>query len=230
MSENYPMANTQVDPFYMKALESFKEAVDVKSLKEKEDDDVDFLSSTDMKIALCDFLKTNKDYLNKLKGLEDFLSEVLLQLITKRKQVEANPNEKPEESDFFEMFYDILYKGLSEEKLTFLNAYLESKSLVENYSIVDNNEDPFKQLFGVNYDPKVLSGMSQQQKDELASKAAKMDQKQREDLYKELGALWKRFSNSELPRVTAISALGNFNPVAGFLANLLTGGYVRINK
>lgn len=224
------MANTQVDPFYMKALESFKEAVDVKSLKEKEDDDVDFLSSTDMKIALCDFLKTNKDYLNKLKGLEDFLSEVLLQLITKRKQVEANPNEKPEESDFFEMFYDILYKGLSEEKLTFLNAYLESKSLVENYSIVDNNEDPFKQLFGVNYDPKVLSGMSQQQKDELASKAAKMDQKQREDLYKELGALWKRFSNSELPRVTAISALGNFNPVAGFLANLLTGGYVRINK
>ena len=224
------MANTQVDPFYMKALESFKEAVDVKSLKEKEDDDVDFLSSTDMKIALCDFLKTNKDYLNKLKGLEDFLSEVLLQVITKRKQVEANPNEKPEESDFFEMFYDILYKGLSEEKLTFLNAYLESKSLVENYSIVDNNEDPFKQLFGVNYDPKVLSGMSQQQKDELASKAAKMDQKQREDLYKELGALWKRFSNSELPRVTAISALGNFNPVAGFLANLLTGGYVRINK
>lgn len=224
------MANTQVDPFYMKALESFKEAVDVKSLKEKEDDDVDFLSSTDMKIALCDFLKTNKDYLDKLKGLEDFLSEVLLQVITKRKQVEANPNEKPEESDFFEMFYDILYKGLSEEKLTFLNAYLESKSLVENYSIVDNNEDPFKQLFGVNYDPKVLSGMSQQQKDELASKAAKMDQKQREDLYKELGALWKRFSNSELPRVTAISALGNFNPVAGFLANLLTGGYVRINK
>ena len=224
------MANTQVDPFYMKALESFKEAVDVKSLKEKEDDDVDFLSSTDMKIALCDFLKTNKDYLDKLKGLEDFLSEVLLQVITKRKQVEANPNEKPEESDFFEMFYDILYKGLSEEKLTFLNAYLESKSLVENYSIVDNNEDPFKQLFGANYDPKVLSGMSQQQKDELASKAAKMDQKQREDLYKELGALWKRFSNSELPRVTAISALGNFNPVAGFLANLLTGGYVRINK
>ena len=226
------MANTQVDPFYMKALESFKEAVDAKSLKEKEkeDDDVDFLSSTDMKIALCDFLKTNKDYLDKLKGLEDFLSEVLLQVITKRKQVEANPNEKPEESDFFEMFYDILYKGLSEEKLTFLNAYLESKSLVENYSIVDNNEDPFKQLFGVNYDPKVLSGMSQQQKDELASKAAKMDQKQREDLYKELGALWKRFSNSELPRVTAISALGNFNPVAGFLANLLTGGYVRINK
>ena len=224
------MANIQVDPFYMKALESFKEAVDVKSLKEKEDDDVDFLSSTDMKIALCDFLKTNKDYLDKLKGLEDFLSEVLLQVITKRKQVEANPNEKPEESDFFEMFYDILYKGLSEEKLTFLNAYLESKSLVENYSIVDNNEDPFKQLFGVNYDPKVLSGMSQQQKDELASKAAKMDQKQREDLYKELGALWKRFSNSELPRVTAISALGNFNPVAGFLANLLTGGYVRINK
>ena len=224
------MANTQVDPFYMKALESFKEAVDVKSLKEKEDDDVDFLSSTDMKIALCDFLKTNKDYLDKLKGLEDFLSEVLLQVITKRKQVEANPNEKPEESDFFEMFYDILYKGLSEEKLTFLNAYLESKSLVENYSIVDNNEDPFKQLFGVNYDPKVLSGMSQQQKDELASKAAKMDQKQREDLYKELGALWKRFSNSELPRVAAISALGNFNPVAGFLANLLTGGYVRINK
>ena len=224
------MANTQVDPFYMKALESFKEAVDVKSLKEKEDDDVDFLSSTDMKIALCDFLKTNKDYLDKLKGLEDFLSEVLLQVITKRKQVEANPNEKPEESDFFEMFYDILYKGLSEEKLTFLNAYLESKSLVENYSIVDNNEDPFKRLFGVNYDPKVLSGMSQQQKDELASKAAKMDQKQREDLYKELGALWKRFSNSELPRVTAISALGNFNPVAGFLANLLTGGYVRINK
>ena len=224
------MANTQVDPFYMKALESFKEAVDVKSLKEKEDNDVDFLSSTDMKIALCDFLKTNKDYLDKLKGLEDFLSEVLLQVITKRKQVEANPNEKPEESDFFEMFYDILYKGLSEEKLTFLNAYLESKSLVENYSIVDNNEDPFKQLFGVNYDPKVLSGMSQQQKDELASKAAKMDQKQREDLYKELGALWKRFSNSELPRVTAISALGNFNPVAGFLANLLTGGYVRINK
>ena len=224
------MANTQVDPFYMKALESFKEAIDVKSLKEKEDDDVDFLSSTDMKIALCDFLKTNKDYLDKLKGLEDFLSEVLLQVITKRKQVEANPNEKPEESDFFEMFYDILYKGLSEEKLTFLNAYLESKSLVENYSIVDNNEDPFKQLFGVNYDPKVLSGMSQQQKDELASKAAKMDQKQREDLYKELGALWKRFSNSELPRVTAISALGNFNPVAGFLANLLTGGYVRINK
>ena len=183
-----------------------------------------------MKIALCDFLKTNKDYLDKLKGLEDFLSEVLLQVITKRKQVEANPNEKPEESDFFEMFYDILYKGLSEEKLTFLNAYLESKSLVENYSIVDNNEDPFKQLFGVNYDPKVLSGMSQQQKDELASKAAKMDQKQREDLYKELGALWKRFSNSELPRVTAISALGNFNPVAGFLANLLTGGYGRINK
>ena len=224
------MANTQVDPFYMKALESFKEAVDVKSLKEKEDDDVDFLSSTDMKIALCDFLKTNKDYLDKLKGLEDFLSEVLLQVITKRKQVEANPNEKPEESDFFEMFYDILYKGLSEEKLTFLNAYLESKSLVENYSIVDNNADPFKQLFGVNYDPKVLSGMSQQQKDELASKAAKMDQKQREDLYKELGALWKRFSNSELPRVTAISALGNFNPVAGFLANLLTGGYGRINK
>ena len=224
------MANTQVDPFYMKALESFKEAVDVKSLKEKEDDDVDFLSSTDMKIALCDFLKTNKDYLDKLKGLEDFLSEVLLQVITKRKQVEANPNEKPEESDFFEMFYDILYKGLSEEKLTFLNAYLESKSLVENYSIVDNNEDPFKQLFGVNYDPKVLSGMSQQQKDELASKAAKMDQKQREDLYKELGALWKRFSNSELPRVTAIAALGNFNPVAGFLANLLTGGYGRINK
>ena len=36
MSENYPMANIQVDPFYMKALESFKEAVDVKSLKEKE--------------------------------------------------------------------------------------------------------------------------------------------------------------------------------------------------
>lgn len=220
------MANIQVDPFYMKALESFKEAAEQ---KQSDDKDVDFLSSTDMKIALCDFLKTNKDYLDKLKGLEDFLSEVLLQVMTKRKQVEENPNEKPEESDFFEMFYDILYDGLSKDKLTFLNAYLESKSLKENYSLVNNQEDPFKQLFGANYDPQVLNGMSQQQKDELASKAAKMSQEQREDLYKELGALWKKFSHSELPRVSAVTALGSLNPVAGFLANLLMGCYRRIN-
>lgn len=223
------MANIQTDPFYLKALESFKEATEVKTSEEKEGND-DFLSSTDMKIALCDFLKTNKDYLDKLKGLEDFLSEVLLQVMTKRKQVESNPNEKPEESDFFEMFYDILYEGLSKDKLTFLNAYLESKSLKENYSIVNPKEDPFKQLFGANYDPSVLSGMSQQQKDELASKADKMDQKQREELYRELGMVWKKFSKSDLSRVSAITALGSLNPVASFLANLLTGGYSRMNR
>ncbi len=223
------MANIQTDPFYLKALESFKEAAEVKTSDEKENND-NFLSSTDMKIALCDFLKTNKDYLDKLKGLEDFLSEVLLQVMTKRKQVESNPKEKPEESDFFEMFYDILYEGLSKDKLAFLNAYLESKSLQENYSIVNQNEDPFKQLFGADYNASVLSGMSQQQKDELASKAAKMNQKQREELYRELGNVWKKFTKSDLSRVSAITTLSSLNPVAVFLANLLTGGYDRMNR
>ena len=40
------MANTQVDPFYMKALESFKEAVDVKSLKEAPMDSFNYYKRT----------------------------------------------------------------------------------------------------------------------------------------------------------------------------------------
>lgn len=257
------MVNIQVDPLFLEALESMtlnedekasesdnenKEDENIENESEDskyeefeddsedgEEESVNFISSTDMKIALCDFLKKDKSYKDKIEGLEDFLSELLLQVSSRKKELEEDPsiadkidNEKT--SDFFEMFYDILHEGLTNDKLAFLNAYLESKSLEEEYALVEETTPSFEKLFGKGFKPEDIKNMSDEEKKDLENKSKDLSDEDRSYLYKLLGKAWKGASEDDAARSAIVTGASSISPALGFIAHLLTGGLKRANR
>lgn len=243
------MENTQVDPMFLEALEEIElddtnkqeieEPVDSPKTKEEyeqeqEEEDVDFISATDMKIALCNFLKPAKSYKDKLSNLEEFLSEVLLQVSTRNKELQderkAIEYDNKEDADFFEMFYDILFDGLAEDKRAFLNAYLESKSLFESFAIVEDTPDAVKQLFGADFKEDDIKNITPEQKKELLKKSKELSNEERSSLFKWLGKAWKKAPDGGATRAAAVLGAEAISPALGFIAQVLTGGLQRASK
>ena len=200
-----------------------------------EDDTSDLLSSTDIKIALGNLLKVKLDssYKEKIDALEEFLSEVLLQLLAKKKEIDRDPSiatkhDEKGEADFFEMFFDIIFEGVSKNKLAFLNAYLESKSLEEKFSLVESKTDPLVALFGQNVNIEdAVKNMTPKELEELKKKAKEMNDNDRRALFHELGRYWNKLSRSEVGRTALTAGLTSISPALGFVSQVLTGDLFR---
>lgn len=261
------MANIQVDPLFLEALDNInldedknesdsntdveekeeenenkmseketdEDDEDLDTAFEEEGDDSNFISATDMKISLCNFLKKNKSYKDKIDGLDEFLTEVLLQVTSRKKELEEDPSiaekmDKEKDSDFFEMFYDILHEGITNDKLAFLNAYLESKSLNETSSLFESTTTSFEKLFGKDFKHEDIKNMSDEEKKELENKAKDLSDEDRSSLYKLLGKAWKGASEDDAARSAIVTGASSISPALGFIAHLLTGGLKRANR
>lgn len=229
-------------------LENLEEDLVIEDKKDKEDDEEQevkksskdsfddikdikgYISAKDMKTELNHFIGNSYvDKLAKYKALYKFLSELNLQLVSKINEFDEK-GIREGETDFFELFYEILKQSLKNNKGAFLDTYLEAVSIIneedDNIELLENVEDEkIKDIDNKNNakDIDLFKGLSDEQKEEIRD----LPEEDKRKLLDVLGNGFKKSldytANNDLLRVGLVQSLTDINPALGFLSNVILG-------
>lgn len=223
------MVNSLNDYYKELLLASLKEDQNTEEAKNKEEDkpeekkspdDTLYVSTVDMKKAINNFKNApSSTRLEKYEALYDLLSEMLLQLSDEIDLYYGD--EERDESDFFEMIYDVLYEEIAENKFAFFEAYLHSKHIYEDGLLVESSDNVLKDLFGADFKEEDLEKMTPEQKKELEDKMKKLSPEDKKSLFKTLGKYWKKAKGSKTISNAILYSMAGVNPALGIVAKLL---------